>query len=84
MYLGASAFRLVGADNLLALLEVVLLAQVQVHGKLLVILRHLGAQVTAARMDNQVLASLPVLVNLYKMVAAAQGPQGALQALGVL
>ena len=82
--LTAAALGLIGGNDLLPLLEVFLLAHIQVHGDLLVVFCHLGAEIAAARVDDEVLPSRLVGVHLDEVVAAAQGAQGALQALGVL
>ena len=81
--LGAPPLGLVGGNDLLPLLEILFLAYVEVNGDLLVVFRHLGAEVAAARVDDEVLPSLLVGVHLDEVVAAAQGAQGSLQPLGV-
>ena len=70
--LGSSALGLVGADDLLALTEILLLAYVEVNGNLLVELSNLCAEITRSRVDNEILTTVLIHVNLYKVVAAAK------------
>ena len=81
--LGSSALLLIGADDLLALSEILLLADVQVNGDLLVELSDLCAEVTRARVDNKVLTSVLVYVDLNKVVAAAKRSERSLKPLGI-
>ena len=50
--LGASARLLIGANDLVALLEIFLLAQVKLIGEVLIVMCNLRAKVAAARVDD--------------------------------
>ena len=84
LYLSPSALLLVGADYLLSLLEVLLLAYVEVNGNLLIKLGDLSSEITGARMDNEVLSAVLVYVYLNKVITAAKCSKRPLKSLGVL
>lgn len=81
--LGASALLLVGADDLLSLAEIILLAYIQIHSQLLIKLGNLCTEITASGVDHQVLATIGILVDLDKVITAAERAQGSLKALGI-
>ena len=80
----SSALLLIGADDLLTLLEVLFLAYVKVNGDLLIKLRNLCAEITRAGVYYKIFATILVYINLDKVVAAAKSAERTLKSLGIL
>ena len=80
LYLIAASLCLVVCDYLLFLAVVFLLAHMQFHRKFLIVFRHLFAQIAAARVYHQPVSAVTGLFQLDKMVAAAKGAKGTLDA----
>ena len=82
--LPASACGFVFGNERVALCEIFLFAFVEVNGEALVVFRHLLSKIAGAGVDDQILRAVSRLIDLNKMVSAAQCAEAALQAFCVL
>ena len=74
---------LVLGDQRVFLDEILLFALVQIDGQVLIMLRHLLAQISAAGVDHQIVGTVRCPVHLDEMVTATQSPQATLQSFGI-
>ena len=80
----ASAPRLlVGADDLLAAVEIFLFAEIEIDGDRLIIVCDLRSEIAAARVNDKILVALVIRIDLNEMIAAAERAETSLETLCV-